>query len=65
VKKPIFILDSYGKSPFIIYVIAIVLEFLISDIVGLEKDFLIFIIMMIIITVVAILLDRWGKIIKL
>lgn len=65
VKKPIFILDSYGKSPFIIYVIAIVLEFLIADIIGLEKDLLIFTIMMIIITIVAILLDRWGKIIKL
>ena len=65
VKKPIFILDSYGKNPFLIYVIAIVLEFLIADIIGWEKDFLIFLIMTIIITVIAIGLDKWGKIIKL
>jgi len=65
VKKPIFILDSYGKNPFLIYVIAIVLEFLIVDIIGWEKDFLIFITMTIIITVIAIGLDKWGKIIKL
>ncbi|MFX1589452.1 MAG: acyltransferase family protein [Promethearchaeota archaeon] len=65
VKKPIFILDSYGKNPFLIYVIAIVLEFLIADIIGLEKDFLIFIIMTVIITLIAVGLDKWGKIIKL
>jgi len=65
VRKPIFILDSYGKNPFLIYVIAIVLEFLIADIIGWEKDFLIFLIMTIIITVIAIGLDKWGKIIKL
>jgi hypothetical protein len=65
VQKPIFILDSYGKSPFIIYVIAIVLEFLISDIIGYEKDILIFIIMIIVMSAIAILLDKWGKIIKL
>lgn len=65
IRKPIFILDSYGKSPFIIYVIAIVLEFLISDIIGYEMDILIFIIMVIIMSAIAILLDKWGKIIKL
>jgi len=65
VQKPIFILDSYGKSPFIIYAIAIVLEFLLSDIIGLEMDLLIFIIMVIVMSVIAILLDKWGKIIKL
>lgn len=65
VKKPIFILDSYGKNPFLIYVIAIVLEFLISDIIGWNKNFLIFIIMTDIITLIAIGLDNWGKIIKL
>jgi len=64
-KKPIFILDSYGKSPFLIYVIAIVLEFLIVDIIELEKDLLIFIIMVAVLTIIAILLDKWGKIIKL
>ncbi|NHJ21496.1 MAG: hypothetical protein EAX91_11170 [Candidatus Lokiarchaeota archaeon] len=65
VEKPIFILDSYGKSPFVIYVIAIVLEFLISDIIGYEMDILIFIIMIIVMSAIAILLDKWGKIIKL
>ena len=65
VQKPIFILDSYGKSPFIIYVIAIVLEFLLSDIIGLEMDLLIFIIMVFIMSIIAILLDKWGKVIKL
>ena len=65
VQKPIFILDSYGKSPFIIYVIAIVLEFLLSDILSLEMDILIFIIMVIVMSVIAILLDKGGKVIKL
>ena len=65
VQKPIFILDSYGKSPFIIYVIAIVLEFLLSDILSLDMDILIFIIMVIVMSFIAILLDKWGKVIKL
>ncbi|NVM18171.1 MAG: hypothetical protein HWN80_10675 [Candidatus Lokiarchaeota archaeon] len=65
VQKPIFILDSYGKSPFLIYVIAIVLEFLISDIIEYEMDILIFIIMVIIMSAIAILLDKRGKIIKI
>ena len=65
VQKPIFILDSYGKSPFIIYMIAIVLEFLLSDILSLEMDILIFIIMVIVMSVIAILLDKGGKVIKL
>jgi len=65
VQKPIFILDSYGKSPFIIYIIAVVLEFIISDIIGLDMDFLIFTIMVIVMTLIALLLDKRGKIIKL
>jgi hypothetical protein len=65
IKKPIFILDSYGKNPFLLYIIAIVLEFLISDIIGLIMDFVIFTIMVIVITLIAIGLDRWGKVIKL
>jgi len=65
VQKPIFILDSYGKSPFIIYVIAIVLEFLLSDVIGLDMDILIFILMVIVVSIIAILLDKWGKVIKL
>ncbi|MBY8980164.1 MAG: hypothetical protein KGD72_07220 [Candidatus Lokiarchaeota archaeon] len=65
VQKPIFILDSYGKSPFIIYMIAIVLEFLLSDIIGLDMDLLIFILMVIVMSIIAILLDKWGKVIKL
>jgi hypothetical protein len=65
VKEPIFILDSYGKNPFLLYVIAIVLDFLIEDIIGLEENVFIFIIMIIIITLIAIGLDKWGKIIKL
>lgn len=64
-RKPIFILDSYGKSPFIIYTIAIVLEFLLSDVVGLDMDILIFIIMVVVMSIIAILLDKWGKIIKI
>lgn len=65
VKKPIFILDSYGKSPFIIYVIAVVIEILLSDVIGLDMDLLIFIIMVIVMSIIAVLLDKWGKIIKL
>ncbi len=64
-KKPIFILDSYGKFPFIIYAITIVIEFLIADIIGLEMNVLLFIVMVIIITAIAILLDDWGKSLKL
>ncbi len=64
-RKPIFILDSYGKSPFIIYAIAVVLEFLISDIIGFEMDILIFIIMIVVMSAIAIFLDKWGKIIKI
>jgi hypothetical protein len=65
IKKPIFILDSYGKNPFLLYIIAIALEFQISDIIGLEMDWLIFTIMVIVITLLAIGLDKWGKVIKL
>ena len=65
VQKPIFILDSYGKSPFIIYVIAIVLEFLLNDVIGLDMDILIFIIIVIVMSIIAILLDKSDKIIKL
>ena len=67
VKKPIFILDSYGKSPFIIYVIAIVIEFILVDLIGLELDIIIFTVMVIVMTIIAILLDRLGlyKFIKL
>ena len=63
--KPIFILDSYRKNPFLLYISAIVIEFLLVDIIELEKDFIIFIIMVIIITGIAVLLDKFGKIIKL
>ena len=65
IKKPIFILDSYGKNPFLLYIIAFVLEFLIADIIGLEMDWIIFSIMVIVITLLAIGLDKWGKVIKL
>jgi nitrate reductase gamma subunit len=60
VKKPIILLDSYGKSPFIIYVIAIVIEFLLVDIIELELDLIIFIVMVIVMSAIAILLDKFG-----
>ena len=65
VQKPIFILDSFGKSPFIIYLIAVVLEIILSDLIGLEMNILIFTIMITVMVIIAILLDKWGKIIKL
>jgi len=67
VKKPIILLDSYGKSPFIIYVLAIVIEFLLIDLIGLELDMIIFIVMVIVMSFIAILLDKLGfyKFIKL
>ena len=65
VRKPIFILDSYGKSPFLLYIIAVVLEFIISDIIGYDIDLIIGSIMIIIITIIPILLDKYKKIIKL
>ena len=65
VKKPIYGLDSYGKNPFLIYIIAIVLDFLIEDIIELDYDFIIFAIMVVILTAIALVLDKWGKVIKL
>ena len=65
VQKPIFILDSYGKSLFLVYVIAIVSKFVITDVIGLEIDFLIGISMILLISIIVILLDYKGKIIKL
>jgi len=64
-ERPIFGLDSYGKSPFIIYIIAVVIKFLIEDIIGYEIDFIIGISMILLITTFVLLLDKWGKIIKL
>ncbi|MCK4281001.1 MAG: hypothetical protein KAX10_02715 [Candidatus Lokiarchaeota archaeon] len=64
-QKPIIVLDSYGKSPFLIYIIAILLEFLISDIIGYEMDLLVGILMIALITIIAIFLDKKGKIVKL
>ncbi len=64
-QKPIFILDSYGKSPFLIYVISVLIEFLIVDLIGYEMDLLVAIPMIIVVTVIAILIDIKGKIVKL
>ncbi|MHA1725024.1 MAG: heparan-alpha-glucosaminide N-acetyltransferase domain-containing protein [Promethearchaeota archaeon] len=64
-RKPIFFLDSYGKSPFLIYIVAIVLKFLIEDIIGLEITLLIGLTMIVLISVMVIVLDLKGKIIKL
>lgn len=64
-QKPIFGLDSFGKSPFITYIIAIVLEILIVDIVRYNLDLIIGISMIITVTVIVLLLDKRGKIIKL
>jgi len=65
VEKPIFILDSYGKNPFLLYIIAVLIEFLISDIIEYEIDLIIGPIMIVIVTIIAILLDKYKKIIKL
>lgn len=65
VQKPIFGLDSYGKSLFIVYIIAIVLEFLIVDIIGYEIDWIICIVVISLITVIVLLLDRKSIIVKL
>lgn len=65
VERTIFILDSYGKNPFLLYIIAVLIEFLISDIIEYEIDLIIGPIMIIIVTIIAILLDKYKKIIKL
>ena len=65
VEKPIFILDSYGKNPFLLYLIAMLIEFLISDIIEYEIDLIIGPIIIIIVSIIAILLDKFKKIIKL
>jgi hypothetical protein len=65
VHQPIFILDSYGKNPFLLYIIGVATEFLISDIIDYEIDIIIGSIMILIITIIAILLDKCQKIIKL
>ncbi|MHA1488369.1 MAG: hypothetical protein ACTSRI_01790 [Promethearchaeota archaeon] len=64
-QKPIFLLDGYGKSIFLIYIIAVVLRFLIVDVIGYELDLLIGISLMVIITIIVIVLDYKGKIVKL
>ena len=64
-QKPIFFLDSYGKSPFIIYIIAVVLRFLIEDILDYEISLLIGISMILLISFIVIILDLKGKIIKI
>ncbi len=64
-QKPIFFLGSYGKSPFLIYIVAIVLKFLIEDIIGMDLTLLIGLIMIALISVLVIILDLKGKIIKL
>jgi hypothetical protein len=65
VRKPIIILDSYGKNPFLLYIIAVASEFIISDIIGYEIDFIISSIMIVIMTIIPLLLDKYKKIIKL
>ncbi len=64
-EKPIIVLDSYGKSPFLIYIVAVVLEFLISDIIGYEIDLFLGIVMIILISLLAVIIDVKGKVIKL
>ncbi|MFX0001006.1 MAG: hypothetical protein ACFE9Q_00515 [Candidatus Hodarchaeota archaeon] len=65
VEKPIFGLDSFGKNPFIIYILAEVLSIIIIDIIGYDIDIFIGILLMIIVTVIALVLDKYGKILKL
>ena len=43
----------------------IIFFFLLSDVIGMDMDILIFILMIIVMSIIAILLDKWGKIIKL
>lgn len=64
-QRPIFGLDSYGKSPFIIYILAGGIKFLIVDIIRYKLDLFIGILLMIFITAIALVLDKYGKIIKL
>ena len=65
VKKPIFILDSFGKNPLLIYIVAVVIEYIIVDLIGIELNLLLGILFMAIVTIIALLLDRTKKIIKL
>ncbi|MFW9901311.1 MAG: hypothetical protein ACFFDY_08485, partial [Candidatus Thorarchaeota archaeon] len=65
IEKPIFGLDSFGKNPFIIYIIAEVLSIIVVDIIGYDLDIFIGILLMIIVTIIAVVLDRYGKILKL
>jgi hypothetical protein len=65
VQKPIFVLDSYGKSLFLVYIIAIVLEFLIVDIIGYEIDWIIGLSVIALITAMVLILDRKKVVVKL
>ena len=65
IEKPIFGLDSFGKNPLIIYIIAELLSIIVIDIIGYDLDIFIGILLMIIVTVIALVLDRYGKILKL
>ena len=65
VQKPILVLDSYGKNFFITYIIAIVIEYTISDIIGYEIDLLVGLLMIAIITTIVVLMDKKEILIKL
>jgi len=65
VGKPIIGLDSYGKNFFITYIIAIVIEFTITEIVGYEIDLLLGLLIIALITALVILMDKKDIIIKL
>lgn len=64
-QKPIILLDSYGKNFFITYIIAIVVEFLIDDIIGYEIDLFLGLIIIAIISFFLVILDKREIIIKL
>lgn len=64
-KKPIMGWDSYGKNFFITYLFAVILEFVIVDLVGIEIDVIISISIIALITIFVIYLDKKDIIIKL
>lgn len=58
-------LDSYGRSPFFVYVVAIVSEFLISDVIDYDIGWAVGLVMIAVITALVVFLDLKDKIVKI
>ena len=65
VRKPILVLDSYGKNFFLTYIIAVVIEYIITEAIGYEIDLIVGVLVITIITIFVVVMDKREIIIKL